>query len=203
MRMALFLFTICLLFSIPNQASPQEATNPNAWTGNINLFFGAKFLEKDNWEPVDKHIEGGVLIDFRQKRWPISIAIDFLYSGDEEDIEILELGVGTSYVKVKSRTMEFDLGVRKIWGSLKHFRPFVGGGLAIINGNLKSETFGESVSEDDTGFGIWVDGGIYISLSGHFNLGIDGRWSKAEAYLFDEMTRIGGWHIGALVGFHW
>jgi hypothetical protein len=104
---------------------------------------------------------------------------------------------------VESRILEFDLGIRKIWEVPRHIRPYIGGGLAIINGELKADSLGVSVSDDDTGFGMWADIGVYVTLSGRYNLGIDARWSKAEVDLFSTEARVGGWHIGALAGFHW
>lgn len=203
MRKAIVFIFICLVVSVPGRALCETENNPRGWTGNVNLFLGEKFLDKDNWEPVEKQIEGGILIDFKQNRFPFSIALDLLCSKDEEDIGILDLGIGTFYTNVESRIMEFDLGIRKIWECPRHIRPFIGGGLAIINGEIKSESLGVSVSDDETGFGIWADIGIYVTLSERFNIGVDARWSKAEVDLFGTEARVGGWHVGALAGLHW
>jgi len=54
------------------------------WTGNINVFMGGKQLEEDDWEPLDEQDEYGIMLDFKQESWPISIAIDFLSSSDKQ-----------------------------------------------------------------------------------------------------------------------
>lgn len=59
------------------------SANANAWTGNVNAFLGQKTLEENDWAPLDKQGEFGVLVDFRQPDWPVSIALDFLGSYDE------------------------------------------------------------------------------------------------------------------------
>jgi hypothetical protein len=205
MKKAIFFIIIFLVLSVLSQALCETDKDSNRWSGNVNLFLGEKFLDKDNWEPVDEQFEMGILMDLDVKhRWiPFSFALDFLYSRDEADVGTLDLGVGTFYSNVESRIMELDLGIRKIWEAPRNIRPFIGGGLAIINGELKADSIGQSVSDDETGFGMWADIGAYVTLSERFNLGIDARWSKAEVDLFDREAKVGGWHIGALAGMHW
>lgn len=203
MRKNLVCIVLCLAIICPAAAIAQESEKPHGWTGNVNLFLGAKFLEEDNWEPVDRPFEGGLLLDFRPKRWWVSFAFDFLYAWDQDEVDIVDLGIGGYSADVESRIMEFDLGLRKVWESPRYIRPFIGGGLAIIHGRIESQTMGVSAADEDTGYGIWADAGLYVTLWKHFNIGIDGRWSKAEVDLFDREARVGGWHIGAMAGFHW
>jgi len=205
MKKAVVFIIICLVLSLPGQALCSAEKDPGRWSGNVNLFLGEKFLDEDNWEPVDQQFEMGLLmdIDFKHRWIPFSLALDLLYSRGEDDVGTLDLGVGTFYTNVDSRIIELDLGIRKIWDAPKHIRPFIGGGLAIINGEMKAESIGVSVSDDETGYGMWADIGVYVMLSERFNLGIDARWSKAEIDLFDREAKVGGWHIGALAGLHW
>ena len=166
----------------------------NQWSGNVNFLLGAKVLEESEWAPVDEHAAFGVLIDFKQKQWPVSIAIDLLGSYSEET----ELGV-----KFEGTTSEFDLGVRKIWdvqGS--SIRPYVGGGLALVSGEFKGIGF-TTASQDDDGTGIWLNGGIYWTLGPHFNLGLDFRVSTADVTLFGVEVDAGGTSGGLLLGYHW
>lgn len=95
MRKTIVLSIVMCWLLIPGLAMSQSSSNPDDWTGNVNVFLGAKMLDKDDWEPVDEHFEAGVLIDFKQKSWPISIAIDFLRSSDEEDVSFAVLNFGT------------------------------------------------------------------------------------------------------------
>jgi len=134
----------------------------------------------------------GVLVDFKQKNWPISIAIDLLGSLDQETI---------SGVEREGRTSEFDIGVRKIWevaGS--SIRPFIGGGLAFLNAEKEDAGI---FSVNDSGTGIWLNGGVYWTIGQHFNLGLQARYSQAEVTLFGANVEAGGTHAGIMLGYHW
>jgi hypothetical protein len=203
MGKAIVLLIICFLLSIPSPAFCQAGSDPHSWSGNVNLFLGAKFLDEDDWEPVDEHVEGGILVDFKQNWLPFSIAIDLLYSGNDQNIGIAVFGFGTFSAHVESRTTEVNLGIRKIWEKSETVRPFIGGGVAIINAELESKALGVSESDDDIGVGAWIDAGIYLTLKRRFNIGIDARWSRAEVDLFGVTGQAGGWHFGAMAGFHW
>lgn len=203
MRKAIVLSIVVCWMLVPGLAMSQSKSNPKAWTGNVNGFLGTKILDQDDWAPVDEHFEGGVLIDFRQKSWPISIAIDLLSSYDEEDVSIAALNFGTFDANLEGSTTELNFGVRKIWDNFSFVRPFIGGGIAFINAEVKGTALGVSVSDDDTGVGVWFDGGVYFNLTEHFNLGWDVRWSKAEVTLFNIDGEAGGWHLGMLIGYHW
>jgi hypothetical protein len=180
------ILTVILMLSFLN-------LNASEWTGNANLFFGKKTLEEKNWREADEQAEFGVLVDFKQSHWPVSIAIDIL--GSEEVIAF----------STEGRTTEFDIGVRKIWDAENSsIRPYIGGGLAFINAEITSTGFfSDTVSQDDSGTGIWFGGGIYWTLWQHFNLGIDLRYSQADVTLFDENIDAGGTHAGIILGYHW
>ena len=163
-------------------------------TGNINFFLGAKSMEKDDWAPIEDQGEIGVLIDFKQDTWPVSIAIDLLHSSDRATLEGF---------RFDGRTTELNLGVRKIWDHFPMIRPYIGGGLALINAELEGSSFGIRVSDDDTSAGIWLNGGIYWTLGSAFNIGLDLRYSKAEVTVFGVDVEAGGGHAGLILGYHW
>ena len=135
-----------------------------------------------------------MLVDFKQQDWPVSIALDFLGSYDE----VTEIGVN-----FEGTTSEFDVGVRKIWdASGSSIRPYIGGGLAFINAEIKAIGF-NTVSQDDSGTGIWFCGGVYWTLGQHFNLGLDLRYSQADVTLYGVEGEAGGTHAGIILGYHW
>lgn len=200
---AIFLCVIFLHCPAPFAQEIERDVDAKTWTGNVNLFLGAKILDKADWEPLDKQVEGGVLLDVKHRRLPISFALDFLYATDDDDIDVIGLGLGHYGMKVEGRIMELDVGVRKIWELRQELRPYLGGGVAVINGRLKAEALNQSVSDDDTDWGLWLNAGMYVTFADRFNLGIDGRWSGADVKLYDVDTKVGGWHIGLLAGVHW
>lgn len=190
------LAAILLLFTINAYA--------NAWTGNVNAFLGQKTLEEEDWEPLDKQSEFGVLVDFKQQDWPISIAIDVLGSVDKATVVGVDIGGSPLFdADLEGYTFELDIGARKIWEvSGSSIRPYIGGGLALVHAEIHA-TDVISVVEDDNGTGFWLGGGVYWTLSQHFNLGLDARYTKAEVTLYDIDTEAGGVHLGLILGYHW
>ena len=153
----------------------------------INFILGQKMLEEDDWAPVEDQGEFGVAASIGGEDWPVLLALDLLVSATEETV----LGFD-----VDGSTSELAVGIRKIWHPGKA-RPFVGGGLAFINGEV--EAFG--VSEDDNATGYWVNGGVFWRLGARFNIGVDVRISRGEVELFGFDAEAGGEHIGLILGF--
>jgi len=203
MKKVTVLVITCFLLSIPSLAICGSNSNPDDWTGNIDFFLGAKALDEDDWEPVDEHSEVGLLLDFKQKSWPVSIAVDYLYSWDDDEESSYVPGYGLVNFDADGSTSELCIGVRKIWDNFKHVRPFFGGGIAFIWAELEVEVLGVSVSDDDMGTGLWLGGGVYWTLPEHFNIGLQLRWSWAEVTLLDIDGEAGGGHAGLLLGYHW
>lgn len=188
------------------------------WTGNINLFGGQRSVDfKDHWSndiDVSKQNEFGVKIDFKQQDWPVSIAIDYLFSSDDDSASATRVFPGLDTVSVEEdvtgKTSELNLGIRKIWDLPSPIHPFIGSGISLATAKLDIDTtvtssagFGSisvSHSTTDTGVGVWIDGGVYGTLAEHFNIGVALAWSRATVTLFDEA---GGFHYGLLAGYHW
>lgn len=190
---------LCLILTAGMMGSRVYGQEERAWTGNINLLIGQKSLNKDDWQPLDEQFELGVQYDFRPVEWPVNLAVDLLYSWDEG--RLYDPWWGS--IDLRARTLELDLGVRKIWERHSYIRPFVGGGPALIWAEADGSAFGITVSDDNWGLGIWVGGGAYVTLVEWLNLGLQAKYSWAEVDLFDVDVEAGGWHLGALIGVHW
>jgi len=173
-------------------ASPSTARAD--WTGNVNVFLGAKALDEDDWTPVEDQAEVAIEADFRERPWPLNMVIGLRGASAEEDL---------GGVKVESTTSELSLGVRKIWDSSPHVRPFVGGGLSLISAEIKGSTVFGSASLSDSAPGLWLGGGVYWALTPHFNLGFDLRFSSATVTLGGIDGEAGGGHFGVLLGYHY
>ncbi len=166
--------------------------------GNVNFFAGQKMLDKDDWEPLEDQQEFGVLVDFGGKDWPVHIAVDVLRSETDETFDL-----GTNQLKLTGKTQEINVGIRKIWDLNNEARPYVGVGVANIEGDLETEVFGVPVSVDDSAIGYWVNVGIFGTLAKHFNIGLDLRYSAADLTIEGVDIQAGGTHIGLLLGYHW
>jgi len=165
------------------------------WTGNANFLLGQKQLDEDDWRPVEDQFELGVMVDFRKSHWPVSIAIDLLGSADVHEIGINK---DTGY------TLENHIGVRKIWDDTgTDFRPYIGGGVAMVSGKIERKTGATIEEQDDTGTGFWLGAGTYWTVGPKLNLGLDIRYSQADVTLFNKEREAGGIHTSLFVGYHW
>ncbi|MEJ2154082.1 MAG: outer membrane beta-barrel protein [Desulfobacteraceae bacterium] len=165
-----------------------------AWAGgNVNFMYGQKELDSDNWEPVESQREYGLMLDFKAQNWPISIAADLLFSEDDDYI---------GSIKVEGETREINLGVRKYFSVTDQFKPYIGGGIAWIKGEVSASLFGQSASEDDSNIGFWISGGAVYTVAQHFNIGLDLRYSDAEITIAGIDGEAGGTHVLAFAGFH-
>jgi hypothetical protein len=195
---------IAVLAFVPLVIFVSLASAQDQWTGNVNLFGGMKLLEKDSWEPIERQPEFGVEIDFREKHWPVNIAIDIMNARSEDTVSMYDPLTGPFDMKVSGYTTEFNVGIRKIWDEFPSFRPFIGGGLSYIQAEFKGSISGVgSASDTDSGVGIWLGGGVYFTLGEHFNLGAEIKYSDADVTLFDVNGNAGGTHYGLLTGYHW
>ena len=172
-----------------------DDTPADGWTGNVSGYVGHKSVDDKDWPNLDSQASVGVISDFGKQSWPVSIAADLLFAGTVHESGVNEDTGGT---------MEIHLGARKIF-TLEHssFKPYVGGGVALVGAMLENENAGVTVDDDDTVYGTWVGAGTYYAVTPSFNIGVDVRYSKAEVTLFDKEREAGGLHAGITAGYHW
>jgi len=161
------------------------------WSGNINLLYGQKELEKDDWEPVEEHSETGLAFDIKEESWPVSLTLEYLSSQDDAEGTLYLSGIGYVDVEVDATTTELAIGLRMIKEVVPGFNFFIGGGLASINAELEATVEGNSVSEDDNTMGTWWGAGLYFTIGKQVNLGAQVRWSKAEVTVLTLTLRQG------------
>jgi opacity protein-like surface antigen len=171
------------------------AFNGAAWAGgNVNVMYGQKNLDDDDWEPVEDQREYGIMFDFKANdNWPISIALDLLFSDDDGDYY---------GVDIEGETQEFNLGVRKYFPVTPQFKPYVGGGLAYISAEYSGSYAGVGVSDDDSEVGFWLGGGAVFTFAERINIGVDLRYSQAEVTLYGVDGEAGGTHLLVFAGLH-
>ena len=183
-----------LLFMIMPAAHADD-TQANSWTGNISAYVGQKSVDDEDWPNLDSQTSVGVISDFRKQSWPVSIAADLIFSADVHESGVEEDTGGTA---------EAHLGARKIFTlDNSSFRPYVGGGVALVTALLENENAGVTIDEDDRAVGAWVGAGTYYAVTPSFNIGLDVRYSKAEVTLFDKEREAGGLNAGITAGYHW
>ncbi len=192
------------------------STAPAFAVTDINIFLGQKNLDSGDWGAnsylgsgvsLDQQGEFGILMNFSGYNWPVSLAVDLLGSSHEADYYSSYYG---SYGRVTASTSELDLGVRKVFGIYgTTLHPYVGGGLALVTGSIEDQLFdyyGTYFNDSNSGAGLWLNGGIFWSI-GHFNIGFDARYSKADVSIAPYGTPVtvnaGGSHGGLILGYSW
>ncbi len=176
-------------------AAHADDTQADGWTGNVSGYLGHKSVDNDDWPNLDSQGSVGVISDFGKQSWPVSIAADLIIAGTVHESGANEDTGGT---------VEMHLGARKIFAlQNSSFRPYVGGGVALVTAILENENAGVTVDDDDNTVGAWVGAGTYYAVTPSFNLGLDVRYSKAEVTLFDKEREAGGLNAGITAGYHW
>ena len=181
------------------------ATGAFAGEGNVNLFVGQKWLDEEDWEPIEAQPELGVQLAFGPRRAPIYFALDLFYAKDDATIADVP-GLGDA--DVEGKTIEYCLGVRKVFRRQAVMRPHLGAGALLASGEIVVEAAPVGSSRvSDTNFGLWIEGGITWRLASHLNLGLELRYSRYKLefgtiFLENELES-GGYHAGALIGYAW
>ncbi len=158
--------------------------------GHFNFVLGQKMLDDDEWGNLDGQEALAIEWTWGREDWPFFIATDFLYSTTDEDV---------SGFNFEGTTWEIDLGVRKIW-ERGNARPYVGGGLAWVNGEADVGGLG---SADGSGLGGWIGGGVFWRMGARFNIGFAVRLSRAEADIEGTDVEAGGDFVGLTLGWGW
>ncbi|HQP29869.1 MAG TPA: hypothetical protein PLB81_00965 [Deltaproteobacteria bacterium] len=180
-------------------AQPPARAAEGGWTGNLNFILGAKFLDEDDWDPVEDQAALGIGADFRARSWPVNLAVGLRASTLEDDDVVMQ-GVVSAW---EGSTKELRLGLNKIWEPTAALRPFIGGGLAAVSAELEREALGIRERDHDTGTGLWLSGGVYWTFGADINLGFEVGYSQARMTLFGAKGEAGGTHAAVLMGSHW
>ncbi|MBU0674202.1 MAG: hypothetical protein KJ950_06130 [Proteobacteria bacterium] len=186
------------------------------WEGSVNAGLGFKVLDKSQWTPIHTNGELALMTDLRKKTWPVSLAVDLLYSRSQmylytgNDAYRAKTGFGDFEIPahvlmdLRVETCELALGVRKTWLSFDTVRPFVGGGLdlAWVKGELNTEEAGRS--NIGRGAGFWVAGGMNLIFNEYLNFAFESRYSRVETDMsLGPPAQIGGLHYHFILGGNW
>jgi hypothetical protein len=222
-----FLISI-LLLSVTFVVSTHSYGQSN-FTGNVNLIYGKKDIfsgdvfNKDMDENVEADLSKqklmGFSADFGMKTWPVNIVVGLIKTNDIKSYKLVDSPNYWASRKLEGSTRELKIGVKRIEMPSKIIHPFVEAGLTYINAKLydrgeittDSELWaGEIVSETRRydaryrreGLGLYFNGGVYVTIAHHFNLGIQAGVSRTK--LEGEVSQeIGGFQGGLFLGYHW
>lgn len=170
--------------------------------GDAFLYVGQKWLAEGDWAPLDTQSDFGVMVAFAEELAPCYFALDAFYSEDDDTVDDPDFGA----TRVKAWSMEFAVGVRKVW-RLGATRPHLGAGGMVADVRIEGDGAGGHVEDDDRGYGVWANTGISWRIGDHLDLGIELRYSKANARLGLSVpppnVAVGGFRAGLLIGYGW
>ena len=171
------------------------------YKGDFNLFVGQLWLRNGDWAPVDEQPELGLLLNFGEERAPVHFAIDVFASSQS-----LSRGDVAGIARVRARSQEVAIGVRKIWDETAT-RPHLGAGATAISVREELDGLFGRATNEDRAYGAWVDLGVSWRVATHLNLGIEARYSYALATVGSGASgrevAAGGVHLGLLIGYGW
>jgi opacity protein-like surface antigen len=194
--------------------------------GNIAALVGWKWLDEESWGRVETQYDYGVSFSVGKRGWPVLFALDVLRS--HRQVEVARSSPVGATDTFEGETLEVALGVRKYFKG-DTVRPFLGGGIVGVSGNYddRNSTGDSSPALDDEAVGLWFGGGVGFRLNPRTTLGLDLRWTEANAsreagpYGPDRRPtrsgialaasgprdqsrwRLGGLHLDVSLGFHW
>ena len=190
---------------LPRLTGKSRRPDPSPTPRNANFILGTRRFDED-LHPLDHQLVLGINGSVTRPLWPVSVLMGLHVSSKDKK----ESSPGVK-AELELSTVEVSLGVGKIWEKSRRLRPFIGGGLALIDAELKGSLTVSSpipidfdVDVDDTSLGLFLDLGIFWRLGERFNLGFSYRiLGFTELELGDGETDIDYQQLGLIVGWGW
>lgn len=183
-----------LLALLPAACALHGAEEP---TAHLHGAVALKLLV-DDWDPVDRQVEGLVRIDWRRRDWPVAIAAGFAFARSTESGSAL----GVDDAEVAGETQELHLGVAWFRRLESELTLFAAGGVAGLRGEQRVEAPNVSAHESGVGIGGWLQGGVYWTWR-ETDIGLLAQWSFGRVDIGDDTFDAGGAHVGVLIGTGW
>ncbi|MEQ1439485.1 outer membrane beta-barrel protein [Fontimonas sp. SYSU GA230001] len=170
------------------------STSAFAAGGNVVASIGARYLDRNEWGPVEDQGQIGVLADLRIGPGPFYLAGGIQISGRERSVSG---GSDTGSV------VDFSLGM-KFMPARGQVRPYVGAGIASVGAAYEVENdYGPDDDDNDGSLGYYYGIGVLVRF-GQFNVGADvRRIAGTDLELFGRSTDADSTVVSALFGWNW
>jgi len=151
-------------------------TAPVLAGGNVNFMLGTRHMtDNDIWNEselfnidLQDQVMYGVIVDFGGVNWPVNIELGIQGSAMDSD----DRPNSFEQDEFEARLLEFNVGVLKVWevGSRSNVRPYVGGGLTLMDAEVKLTVQVAGLGTDSTTFsdtsqGLYAHGGVFWRLA--------------------------------------
>lgn len=161
--------TICVLACLTSCNSTGTPPTPrsSASVSNVTMLIGQRFLDEDDWEPLDEQTVFGVEFDRYGPYDPVGFEIGFSYAEDSGNVGAVDLD---------SEVWEIYAGPRKTFSLAEdRLHPYISAGASWSNAEVDGSLGNASGSVDDDAFGFYLRAGVYYTIGDGFNLGLDYR----------------------------
>ena len=167
MRPAPPILCAAVLLSSCSALGPSPQSKSPAGVSNMTMLVGQRFLDEDDWEPLEEPVAVSVEFDRYGRFDPAGFEIGFSYAEDSGELGGIDLD---------SQFWELYGGVRKTFSLAEdRLHPYLSVGMSWVNAELDASAGGLSTNIDDDALGFYLRGGVYYTLGGGLNLGIDYR----------------------------
>ena len=154
-------------FVTPASPAPLRVGGP--WISHITVLGGGRWLDKDDWEPLEEQLVFGLQLDEAEAGDGNGYEIGVLYADDEDNIE--------------ATTYEGFVGYRHTFREdTEAWHPFVSAGLSAVWGEVELPAPGSNPGDDDYIFGVYARAGLLWDVSERVRLGLDYRHLFAQDY---------------------
>lgn len=155
--------------------------------GHVMLGVGSKMLNKDDWDPIQSQLAFGVNVDYHFGNLPVDFEAGYWMSGKTDG-------------DYEGSTSEITIGVRK-YMPLGSMQAYGNAGLALASAKVTVDVpFFGSVEVDGSGTGFYLGGGAYMPLAEKFMVGLDLRYTMANADFSGTDVKAGGLKIAVVGG---
>ena len=167
-------------------------------SGNVQFLVGQRWLDSDEWAPVDQPPMFGVEVDFAPAEAPVRVAVGAQMSSDSDSTATFPGGnhdVGF-----------FEISAGFLWHPLRKgvVRPYIGAGVLTMLVGIDNDTVWFGANETDQSFGFYGNLGVFFKVGDSFNIGVDGRIVTSTNFrLFGVETDADYEQVALLMGFSW
>ena len=186
---------------------------PALAASDVHVFLGQKSYSEDGLDDLDldKAFEYGVGVNL-DFEWPVMLTVDVMRADDDSSYTYVGRGITGYTYTYDLETTELHVGVRYPFLKDSNIQPYVGGGAAYVMTDLKLSSDFDSFSDDDSDVGYYGNVGVLFNIGETFAIGVDVRYSDADAELSSGSARggsstikadAGGLHYGVTAGWRW
>ena len=201
----------------PDLQAPDSAASPQVqqmWTDvheqfpdqHLTLLFGGRWMNDNDWEPVDDHLAGAVEFDASDPYTGHGYEAGVGYSWDSSnsgnrnvDGDVYDIYLGYRYTFWPSdwrdeRTREVPdpqhpnqtkTVYNEDWRTYSGLYPYLGGGLALVHADYSNRGPGPDLTDNRFSGGVYLRAGVAYDMEGGTRIGLDYR------HMFLTNTNIG------------